>query len=137
MAKQINFELAKDKLHDLAQAAQASTQNQNSAILAELRDDIVRALEAGATIKSIWLSLREAGFSGNAAAVSIWLNQEGIRPRTKKAPNGSGKKTGQIKSENNNLKTGKKQEENAKKTNNDNEKTEAGLIDITEDDYLR
>lgn len=80
-----NLKKAKDSLANLQSTLAPDTQ-----LLNGLQEEIAKTLSAGANVKQIWLSLREAGFKGNQTKLADWLQEKGLREKMVKK--GSGKR---------------------------------------------
>lgn len=84
-AATVNLRKAKDCLADLQATLAPDLQ-----LLNGLQEEIGKTLAAGATVKQIWISLRQAGFKGNQTKLSDWLQEKGLRKKMVKK--GSGKR---------------------------------------------
>lgn len=84
-----NLQKAKANLQALASQLTPDLQ-----LLSALQEDIAKAINAGATVKQVWRSLRDAGFVGNQMKLSNWLEEKEIRKKLKKEGAGKRKNTG-------------------------------------------
>lgn len=82
-----NLKKAKDGLANLQSTLAPDTQ-----LLNGLQEEIAKTLAAGANVKQIWLSLREAGFKGNQTKLADWLQEKGLREKMVKKGSGKRKK---------------------------------------------
>lgn len=83
----INVGRAREMLQELI-----ANQSPDSRLLNELRHDLAQAVEAGISLREIWLALRKSGFAGNQMKLSDWLEREGIRRKMDKKGNGKRKR---------------------------------------------
>lgn len=86
-AQTVNLQKAKNNLQQLV-----STLSPDLQLLNGLQEEIGKTLNAGATVKQIWISLREAGFKGNQTKLANWLQEKGLREKMIKKGSGKRKK---------------------------------------------